>query len=705
MPGRRMPLPFRSPRAPRESSAGLAMITIGCLLLVLSGTSNRGLAADHATLFADLIRPAVQQHCADCHGDGDQSEAELDLLIIEQPSDLTDNLEQLHQLIRVLDLQEMPPADASELKSAERGELVAALKTVLRDAVSDRPVTTRSPIRRMNRFQYNNAVTDLFDLSCVVFTLPERMLREHDGYFQPASRKMPATVTVGSRPLGKSQLIEQRLAGVTPFPQDLRAEHGFDNRGDHLSLSPLLTQSITESPDFTPERVGIWNEFFAAPRIDGDAVPTVRRRLSKFLTRAFRRPVDESTLDRYTRFVEAKIAGGHGFTEAMKSAAAAAIASPRFLYLYDQANRSDGRQPLDDHELASRLSLFLWGSLPDERLLELAAANELNDPEVLIAEVDRMLRDQKLKRFCDSFPAQWLQLDRIISSVPDRDTYAGFYFSKYRNSMHMMLEPLLLFETVLIENQSILQFLDSDFTYRSVRLREAYGENVSANDRKRQGSTVTALNFQRLPVKDRRFGGLITNAAVLTMTSGRQRTKPITRGAWMASVIFNDPPDPPPADVPPLAERRADDEKLTLRERLNAHRERADCRGCHEQIDPLGFALENYDAIGRWRDRYENGREVDSAGTLFRRHPFDSVVEFKDALLAEKDRFTEAFVGHLMSFALARELKAADALEVKRIAEATAADDYRIQTAIKQIVLSAPFLSKRTPERANHAND
>ncbi len=695
----------------RSAPAKLPLrIVVSCVFAASIGLAAESKASD--SLSTESLKHFFRDHCIGCHGESGEVNGEVDLLKAANSDALDTDAELLGELIKVIEFGEMPPEGEPELTPEVRDQILGLLQSRLQKVVAATRPFDQAPIRRMNRFQYNNAVTDLFELNCVVFTLPERMMREHRNYFRPETGRMPDRVTVGSRPLGKSQLIEQRLAGVTPFPQDLRAEHGFDNRGDHLSLSPLLMQSflklarsITESPDFTPERVGIWNEFFAAPRIDGDAVPTVRRRLSKFLTRAFRRPVDESTLDRYTRFVEAKIAGGHGFTEAMKSAAAAAIASPRFLYLYDQANRSDGRQPLDDHELASRLSFFLWGSLPDERLLELAAANELNDPEVLIAEVDRMLRDQKLKRFCDSFPAQWLQLDRIISSVPDRDKYAGFYFSKYRNSMHMMLEPLLLFETVLIENQSILQFLDSDFTYRSVRLREAYGENVSANDRKRQGSTVTALNFQRLPVKDRRFGGLITNAAVLTMTSGRQRTKPITRGAWMASVIFNDPPDPPPADVPPLAERRADDEKLTLRERLNAHRERADCRGCHEQIDPLGFALENYDAIGRWRDRYENGREVDSAGTLFRRHPFDSVVEFKDALLAEKDRFTEAFVGHLMSFALARELKAADALEVKRIAEATAADDYRIQTAIKQIVLSAPFLSKRTPERANHAND
>ncbi|MCG8651448.1 MAG: DUF1588 domain-containing protein, partial [Pirellulales bacterium] len=310
-------------------------------------------------------------------------------------------------------------------------------------------------------------------------------------------------------------------------------------------------------------------------------------------------------------------------------------------------------------------------------------------------------RDQKLKRFCDSFPSQWLQLERIISSVPNRERFPEFYFSKYRNSMHMMVEPLLLFETVLIENRPITQFVDSDFTYRSLRLRNAYREEVPAEQKKnRNGGEVTTLTFDRLPVTDRRYGGLITNAAVMTMTSGPDRTQPITRGAWLATVIFNDPPEPPPADVPPLSEKpTAGEEHLTLRERLTQHRQRADCRGCHEQIDPLGFALENYDAIGVWRDKYENGRNVDVAGELFRKHPFNNVVEFKDAILAEKDQFTRGFAGHVLSFALARQLDASDSVAIKKIAQHTASDDYRIQTLIKQIVLSEPFRHKRNPQQ------
>ncbi|MFT5125341.1 MAG: hypothetical protein ACI97B_003988, partial [Verrucomicrobiales bacterium] len=547
------------------------------------------------------------------------------------------------------------------------------------------------------------------ELKCIVFTLPERMMRVHNGYFKPETGKMAEVVTVGNRPLGKSQLIEKRLAGVAAFPQDLRAEHGFDNQADHLSLSPLLMDaflklghSITDSADFKPRNVGIWTSFFLPPKVDADQAAEVHTRLEPFLTRAFRRPVEKAQLDRYTAFVTRQLNLGVDFTDAMRSVAAATIASPRFLYLYEHA--SENSSTVHDFELASRLALFLWSSIPDQPLLDLAAKGELNKPEVLAAQFERMLKDSKLKRFCDSFPTQWLQLDRLISSIPDRETFPGFYFSKYRDSMHMMMEPLLLFETVLIENQSITQFIDSDFTYRSTVLREAYQDLGKPPDGvvNKGGNAVTTLQFSREPVTDRRNGGLITNAAVMTMTSGPERTQPITRGAWLAGVIFNNPPEPPPADVPALGEKPSEgEEHLTLRERLSMHRERADCKGCHEQIDPLGFALENYDAIGVWREHYENERKVDMEGTLLRKHAFNNVVEFKDALLAEKDRFTRGLAGHLLAYALARELGPADQPVLDHIAEVTAADDYKIQTLIKQIVLCEPFQSKTNPKRIN----
>jgi len=253
----------------------------------------------------------------------------------------------------------------------------------------------------------------------------------------------------------------------------------------------------------------------------------------------------------------------------------------------------------------------------------------------------------------------------------------------------MMMEPLLLFETVLIENRSILDFVDSKYTFRSGRLRKWYGEDPAG----RIGGPVT-MQFKRQPVPDRRQGGVMTTAAMLTMTSGPDETKPITRGAWVASVMFNAPPEPPPADVPPLEKPKASEKNLTLRERFAAHRERADCAGCHAKLDPLGFALENFDPVGRWRSTYENGREVDASGQLFRKHAFKNVVEFKDAILAEKHRFTRAFAEHTLSYALGRTLTPADTPAIDRITERVATDGYRLQTVLHEVVQSAPFVNR-----------
>jgi len=650
--------------------------------------------------------PAVialfQQSCVKCHGKSGKAKGETNLHKIQTATDLTADLEQLQTIIEVLDAGEMPPEKEPALASGVRTATVKELRQLLRTATLAEGFAP-TPIRRMNRFQYSNAVQDLFELKVLAFPLPERMMRDRSNYFQKAlnaaDNKMPKSITVSSRMLGKSALIEPRLAGVGPFPQDLRAENGFDNRGDHLSLSPILMEAffqlsrrIVQSPNFDGRTVGIWKTFFVQPPADVDLNEEVRNRLRKFLTRAFRQPLKDDLLERYVGYVTSRIESGMPFTDAMKEVASATLASPRFLYLYDKPDSANGTATPNGYNLASRLSFFLWGSIPDEELLRVAASGKLAESKVLTKQVDRMLGDKKLKRFCDSFPSQWLQLDRIVSSVPDEKTYADFYYAapNYRTSMDMMMEPLLLFETVLIENRSIVEFIDSNYAYRSARLRNWYGDKAEG----KLGGPVS-MQFSRQPVSDRRQGGMITNAAVMTMTSSPDETKPITRGAWLATVIFNAPPDPPPANVPPLqpAAEGKDDNK-TLRERFAVHRENTACAGCHARLDPLGFALENFDPVGRWRDKYENGRQVDSSGVLFRKYKFSNVVEFKDAILAEKDRFARAFAEHMLSFALGREATAADATALDLITTRTKAADYRLQTLIHEVTQSAPFVSK-----------
>ena len=652
--------------------------------------------------FNEVLKPAFAQNCVKCHGEKGKVKGKVDLLSLETAEDLAANEKLLGKLIEALEFEDMPPEEEPQLDPKLRKQMVGELKMVLHSALKSKKAFTHTPIRRMNRFQYSNAVKDLFQLKVSVFPLPERMLREYGDYFQPAKRKMPDKVRVGSRPLGKSQLIESRLVGVDPFPQDLRAEHGFDNRGDHLSLSPLLmeaflklSKSVLESRNFDRKTCGIWNNFFVQPKGEFDLAEVVRERLQGFLMRAFRKPVSKELLERYVSHAMSRIKSADSFTEGMKSTATAALASPRFLYLYNEATDKDSSKSKDDYELASRLSFFLWGSIPDRELLEMADSGKLSEPKFLNQQVERMLNDRRMKRFCDSFPSQWLQLDRIISSVPDVNKYEEFYYAppNYRTSMDMMLEPLLLFETILVEDRTIMDLLDSNYTYRSKRLQNWYGEE---SDGKLGGPTT--IEFNRVPVPDRRYGGVITTAAVMTMTSGPLESKPITRGAWLAGAIFNDPPEPPPADVPPL-KKEEEAKNLTVRERFKIHREDTTCAGCHAKLDPLGFALENFDAVGRWREQYENGRKVDMKGVLFRKHNFSDVIEFKDAILGEKGRFTRALASHLLSFALGREISVTDFPAIERIVEKTAAADYRMREMIHLVTQSAPFLTASNPDR------
>ena len=663
------------------------------LLAALAGSS---LGVDTKGLFDTGIKPFFQQNCIKCHGEGEKIKGKLDLRTYSDHAAWLKDADKIEDIISVIEEGEMPPEEEPEIDEKTRADILEGLKKTLAEAIKSSQPSSQTPIRRMNRFQYANAVKDLLKLKVEVYPLPERMMRDRSNYFKPETGKIPSKITVSSRPLGKSGLIEPRLSGVAPFPQDLRAEHGFDNRGDHLSLSPLLmesflnlSRSIVLSDNFNRKNCGVWPSLFEEPKEKEKTNEIIDERLNHFLTRAFRRPVDLATLNRYSSHTADLIKSGSTFLDAMKETVSAILASPRFLYLYDSESKKANK--FKDYELATRLSFFLWGSIPDDVLIERAASGNLSNPDVLRAEVERMLLDGRLKRFCDSFPSQWLQLDRIISSVPDPKKYPDFYYAppNYRTTMDMMMEPLLLFETILVEDRPITDLIDSDYSYRSKRLSKWYDSKVEG----RLGGPVT-MAFERVSINDRKEGGVITSAAVMTMTSGPEETKPITRGAWISGVIFNDPPEPPPADVPTLENDDSELAKqMTLRERFASHRENPDCAGCHKKLDPLGFALENFDAVGRWRDQYHNGREVDSSGILFRKHKFNDVVEFKDAIMSEKDRFTKALVSHLLSFSLGRKLSAFDSPAVDLVAKKVKESDYSLRVMIHEIVQSDPFLS------------
>ena len=641
-------------------------------------------------------------HCVKCHGKDGKVKGKVNLLELNSQKALAAKPELLETLIGVLEDREMPPENEPALKEAGRTQAVARLREVLAAAAKEQAFLL-TPMRRMNRFQYNNAVVDLLELDRDIFQLNERLLRRRSDYFKPATKKMPNDINVSSRPLSKD-IDNQRpegFRGVSAFPQDKRAEHGFDNRADHLTMSPLLmesflklSQGIAASPDINAKECKSWPWLFAAPGKDVPQAKAIRDRLTKLLRRAFRQSAEKATVERFAKFAEKQIADGATWETAMRQVVSAVLGMPDFLYIYESPNpgtKPAGRQRIDDYELATRLAQFFWSSIPDDTLLDLATAGKLNDPKILSDQIDRMMNDKKIGRFTDNFPAQWLQLDRLVTSIPDPKKFPYFYYDGYRTSMHMMSEPLLLFETVLVEDRSIMDLIAPDFTWESTMLKA----NYAGHNRGGRGHQVQ--HFRRVPVTDPRRGGVITSAAVLTMTSTPSRTQPITRGTWINAVIFNDPPEPPPADVPPLDEsNKADLEKLTIRERLAAHRQRSDCAGCHNKIDPLGFALENFGPTGVWRDKYENGRDVDVSNVLFKQHKFADFNEFKKLIVEQKPRFTRGFIAHLLSYALCRELGPADtpALDAMTVQAVGGKDNLR--AILKAIALSEPFHHKNT---------
>lgn len=669
------------------------------------------LIASSASASADEQSPSAVQrlirgHCLDCHADPDSPEGGVELSSMAE-SGLQSEPSQAKQLLKVLAVlqdREMPPADQPPVPPQLRQQAIEELTEARTSLLSTMPFPPTA-MRRMNRFEYNNAVVDLLMLERDIFQLNERLMRRRNDYFDPASGKMPNTVRVSCRPLSKDIDNErpEGFRGVAAFPQDQRAEHGFDNRADHLTLSPLLmesflqlSESIAFSPDLNAEECGCWEILFSEPDSKVHREEWLNERTSWLLQRAFRRSVDEETVQDFVAVAASELDQGASVEHAMRRLVSAVLAMPRFLYFHERPTNSSthlvrGREPITDFELADRLARFFWSSIPDERLQELAQSGRLQQSDVLQAELDRMLNDRRMARFCENFAAQWLQLDRLITAIPDRERFPWFYYNGYRTSMHMMPEPLLLFETVFVEDRSILQLLDSEFTWESDMLAANYEGN---SDGRRD---VQVQTFHRVSVEDARRGGVVTTAAVMTMTSTPVRTQPITRGAWVNTVIFNDPPDPPPADVPPLPEHDAEEfNRLTIREQLSLHRQRADCAGCHNRIDPLGFALENYGPTGVWRNQYENGREVDVSGVLFNSRPFSSIEQFKDQLLQERERFVRGFVAHLLSYGLGRALGPADELSLDAVVADTVDGNDSLRSVLKAVAVSPSFLSKNT---------
>ena len=645
-------------------------------------------------------RALMKQHCFRCHSTK-KKKGKVNLEALVKRGDFLKNVDLARHAAEAMAKAEMPPEDEPQPAKSERAKLAAFFEGVVDEYVTAN--TTLEPVvmRRLNRYEYNNAVRDLLELRGDIYPLPEKVVRSSQ-YFDPASGRMPNGMRVSNRTLGKNQVERQILSGVDPFAIDLQAEHGFNNQGEQLNIPPILLESLLK----------LGRSIVNAKEFDGytalrdtffkdNGEPTAKR-LRPFLERAFRSPVNEATLNRYAAFhaVEQKRTGS--YTVAMKSVVAAVLASPKFIYVVETKQGADEKTPASDYELAQRLSLFLWSSIPDEPLLAAAREGKLRQPAVLEAQVRRMLNDRRSRALAENFARQWLRLDQLITAVPDFDRFQVYYSrigcEQWKFGLQTMIEPLLLFESVHLEDRSIMLFVDSNYAYRSDELQAWYSNPKAPfgtrGNRNRFGTN--SQSFRKRQLTTRREGGVITTAAVLTMTSTPLRTSPIKRGAWVATVMFNDPPPPPPDVVPEI---EADDavieaKGLTIRERLKQHATDQTCASCHARIDPLGFVLESYDPIGRWRDQYRGGLKIDASGKLFGEAEFKDIEQFKDAILARPEKFMRAFSEHLLSYSLGRELKVTDKPAVDRITRRVLADRGRFSTVVVEVAKSMPFRHK-----------
>lgn len=413
-----------------------------------------------------------------------------------------------------------------------------------------------------------------------------------------------------------------------------------------------------------------------------DQTPECARKiLANLQRRAFRRPVTEAEITRYYRLFEAAKAEGDSFEAAIQHALQAVLVAPQFLYRIesDSGKRSGGERSLTAFELASRLSYFLWSSMPDEELFRLAETGSLLKPAVLEAQVRRMLQDSKIGAFVENFAGQWLQVRNLEKHKPDPERFPTFD-DKLRDAMQQ--ETFLFIHSMIKEDRSILDLLDGKYTFLNERLARHYGI-----------ANVTGEHFRYVPLTDGRRSGVLTHASVLTVTSYEGRTSPVSRGKWLLQNILGAPPPPPPPDIPALEEKRSD-ATLSTRQQMEQHRANPACASCHVRMDPLGFSLENFDAIGAWRTS-EGKAPIDASGILPDGRRFTGPAELKSILLQDRNAFAACFAEKLLTYGLGRGVERADRPVLKDITRKLAAREYRFSTLVSEVVKSVPFRRKQ----------
>ncbi len=610
-----------------------AWVTVAAWALITCST----VTAETGPVFAKDILPLVNTYCIKCHSDK-KAKGDVNLETFKDEAAIRHAPKTWETVCRQLADRTMPPQDKPQPTSEDREKMIQWVRHML-DTLDDSNMPKdpgRVVIHRLSRLEYNNTIRDLFG--------------------------------VDTKPADK-------------FPTDGGGGGGFDNNADTLFVPPILMEKLlgaaTEILDQTkPERLFL---FQPGPKLTKHNA--ARKVVEHFGTRIFRRPLEKAEAERYLTVFDAADKSGDTYEEAVKQSLKAMLISPNFVFRVEAERNLTTAYQISDYELASRLSYFLWSSMPDEELFSLAQLKRLHEPKVIEAEVHRMLLDPKAKAFAENFMTQWLGVKTLKTTTqPDLRRFPNYTIS-LRDAMYT--EPVEFFRSLMLENTSILQLLDADYTFLNEELAKHYGI-----------SGVQGPDFRRVKLTDRSRGGVLSMGGVLTLTSYPQRTSPVLRGKWVLEEILGAPVPPPPPNVGGLPANDAPKDGLSFRQRLEEHRKKPECSSCHNRMDPIGFGMENFDAVGRWRTDIAK-QPVDSSGVMTDGKKFQGPAELKQILLGRKDEFVRNLSERMLAYAMGRGLEYYDIPTVRKITTTLSKEDYRLSTLIIEIVKSYPFQYRR----------
>ena len=614
----------------------IPMMRVLMFVLLLTGKAM-------ADPVAAKLSPLLEKYCVQCHG-ADKAKGGIELHTIRTEVEAFRSYRMLENAAHQLETKEMPPDDEKVLPDAEtRAFMVKELRAVggrLQKGEFPRQAG-RPTIRRLNRNEYNNTMRDLFGVD-----------------FRP----------------GKD------------FPADGAGGEGFDNVGDALFLPPVLMEKYIAAARSVVDAVYASEALkrrviFVQPKPKTGPADAARQVLTFHASLAFRRRIAEEEIGPMLKLVEKVVARGDSFDEALRGPLQAMLIHPAFLFRSEDDPAGKDQWPVSGFELATRLSYFLWASMPDRALFQLADQGKLSDAAVLRAQVDRMLADPRAETLARHFAGQWLGFDDLReTAAPDPKRFPTFTptlrIAMYRESTEF-------FNYVLQQNRPATELLDANYTFLNADLAAHYGI-----------AGVTGAAMQKVSLTDRQRGGIIGQAAIMTVTSLPLRTSPVKRGKYILETLLGTPPPPPPQNAGVLPADDKTPDGLTFREQLERHRKVASCAGCHAKIDPLGFGLENFDAIGHWRTKDANGKPVDSKAELPGGGAFSTPAELKAQLMKSSDLFCRQLCRKLLAYALGRPLDYYDEPVIAALYETLKRSQYQLKPVIQAIVSSYPFQNR-----------